>query len=170
MNVVFTATFLLVLYLKFTQPDIYADLVRVMPAVLDTYVSQLPPWAGDAIDSLLDIVKKCCSGCRFICSQLSVCKLQRSAGICQSTIIRNRGNPVFFLSLITTDNTTDKKVNSNSKSASGTEYFHRPYFYSFYLCIKKNERRKTMYAYYFLFCPISMGAIPDCSVNAAVKN
>jgi len=58
LNVVFTATFLLVLYLKFTQPDIYADLVRVMPAVLDTYVSQLPPWAGDAIDSLLDIVKK----------------------------------------------------------------------------------------------------------------
>ena len=56
LNVVFTATFLLVL--KFTQPDIYADLVRVMPAVLDTYVSQLPPWAGDAIDSLLDIVKK----------------------------------------------------------------------------------------------------------------
>lgn len=37
---------------------IYADLVRVMPAVLDTYVSQLPPWAGDAMDSLLDIVKK----------------------------------------------------------------------------------------------------------------
>lgn len=58
LNVVFTATFLLVLYLKFTQPDIYADLVRVMPAVLDTYVSQLPPWAGDAMDSLLDIVKK----------------------------------------------------------------------------------------------------------------
>ena len=26
-----------------------------------------------------------------------------------------------------------------------------------------------MYEYYFLFCPISMGAIPDCSVNAAVK-
>lgn len=74
--------------------------------------------------------------------------------------------PFFIMSLIT----TDKKVNSNSKSASGTEYFHRPYFYSFYLCIKKNERRKTMYAYYFLFCPISMGAIPDCSVNAAVKN
>ena len=58
LNVIFTATFLLVLYLKFTQPDIYADLVRVMPAVLDTYVSQLPPWAGDAMDSLLDIVKK----------------------------------------------------------------------------------------------------------------
>lgn len=29
LNVVFTATFLLVLYLKFTQPDIYADLERV---------------------------------------------------------------------------------------------------------------------------------------------
>ena len=58
LNVLFAATFLYVLYLKFTQPDIYADLVRVMPAVLDTYVSQLPPWAGDAIDSLLDIVKK----------------------------------------------------------------------------------------------------------------
>ena len=58
LNVVFTATFLFVLYLKFTQPDIYADLVRVMPAVLDAYVSQLPPWAGDAMDSLLDIVKK----------------------------------------------------------------------------------------------------------------
>lgn len=58
LNVLFAATFLLVLYLKFTQPDIYADLVRVMPAVLDTYVSQLPPWAGDAMDSLLDIVKK----------------------------------------------------------------------------------------------------------------
>ena len=58
LNVIFTATFLFVLYLKFTQPDIYADLVRVMPAVLDTYVSQLPPWAGDAMDSLLDIVKK----------------------------------------------------------------------------------------------------------------
>ena len=58
LNVVFTATFLFVLYLKFTHPDVYADLVRVMPAVLDTYVSQLPPWAGDAIDSLLDIVKK----------------------------------------------------------------------------------------------------------------
>ena len=57
--------------------NIYADLVRVMPAVLDTYVSQLPPWAGDAIDSLLDIVKrKCCSGCEFIHSQLSVCKLK----------------------------------------------------------------------------------------------
>lgn len=58
LNVVFTATFLYVLYLKFTHPDVYADLVRVMPAVLDTYVSQLPPWAGDAMDSLLDIVKK----------------------------------------------------------------------------------------------------------------
>lgn len=58
LNVLFAATFLYVLYLKFTQPDIYADLVRVMPAVLDTYVSQLPPWAGDAMDSLLDIVKK----------------------------------------------------------------------------------------------------------------
>lgn len=58
LNVIFTATLLFVLYLKFTQPDIYADLVRVMPAVLDTYVSQLPPWAGDAMDSLLDIVKK----------------------------------------------------------------------------------------------------------------
>lgn len=58
LNVLFVATFLYVLYLKFTQPDIYADLVRVMPAVLDTYVSQLPPWAGDAMDSLLDIVKK----------------------------------------------------------------------------------------------------------------
>lgn len=58
LNVVFTATFLFVLYLKFTHPDVYADLVRVMPAVLDTYVSQLPPWAGDAMDSLLDIVKK----------------------------------------------------------------------------------------------------------------
>lgn len=46
LNVLFAATFLYVLYLKFTQPDIYADLVRVMPAVLDTYVSQLPPWAG----------------------------------------------------------------------------------------------------------------------------
>lgn len=58
LNVVFTATFLLVLYLKFTQPDIYADLVRVMPAVLDAYISQLPPWAGDVMDGLLDIVKK----------------------------------------------------------------------------------------------------------------
>ena len=58
LNVLFAATFLYVLYLKFTQPDIYADLVRVMPVVLDTYVSQLPPWAGDAMDSLLDIVKK----------------------------------------------------------------------------------------------------------------
>lgn len=58
LNVLFAATFLYVLYLKFTQPDIYADLVRVMPAVLDTYVSQLPPWAGDAMDSLLDIFKK----------------------------------------------------------------------------------------------------------------
>lgn len=58
LNVLFAATFLYVLYLKFTQPDIYADLVRVMPAMLDTYVSQLPPWAGDAMDSLLDIVKK----------------------------------------------------------------------------------------------------------------
>lgn len=58
LNVLFAATFLYVLYLKFTQPDIYADLVRVMPAVLDTYVFQLPPWAGDAMDSLLDIVKK----------------------------------------------------------------------------------------------------------------
>lgn len=58
LNVLFAATFLYVLYLKFTQQDIYADLVRVMPAVLDTYVSQLPPWAGDAMDSLLDIVKK----------------------------------------------------------------------------------------------------------------
>lgn len=58
LNVLFAATFLYVLYLKFTQPDIYADLVRVMPAVLDAYVSQLPPWAGDAMDSLLDIVKK----------------------------------------------------------------------------------------------------------------
>lgn len=58
LNVLFAATFLYVLYLKFTQPDIYADLVRVMPAVLDTYVSQLPPWAGDAMDSLLNIVKK----------------------------------------------------------------------------------------------------------------
>lgn len=58
LNVLFAATFLYVLYLKFTQPNIYADLVRVMPAVLDTYVSQLPPWAGDAMDSLLDIVKK----------------------------------------------------------------------------------------------------------------
>lgn len=58
LNIIFTATFLLVLYLKFTHPDVYADLVRVMPAVLDTYVSQLPPWAGDAMDSLLDIVKK----------------------------------------------------------------------------------------------------------------
>lgn len=58
LNVLFAATFLYVLYLKFTQPDIYADLVRVMPAVLDTYVSQLPPWARDAMDSLLDIVKK----------------------------------------------------------------------------------------------------------------
>ena len=58
LHVLFAATFLYVLYLKFTQPDIYADLVRVMPAVLDTYVSQLPPWAGDAMDSLLDIVKK----------------------------------------------------------------------------------------------------------------
>lgn len=58
LNVLFAATFLYVLYLKFTQPDIYADLVRVMPAVLDTYVSQLPPWTGDAMDSLLDIVKK----------------------------------------------------------------------------------------------------------------
>lgn len=58
LNVLFAATFLYVLYLKFTQPDIYADLVRVMPAVLDTYVSQLPPWAGYAMDSLLDIVKK----------------------------------------------------------------------------------------------------------------
>lgn len=58
LNVLFAATFLYVLYLKFTQPDIYADLVRVMPAALDTYVSQLPPWAGDAMDSLLDIVKK----------------------------------------------------------------------------------------------------------------
>lgn len=58
LNVLFAATLLYVLYLKFTQPDIYADLVRVMPAVLDTYVSQLPPWAGDAMDSLLDIVKK----------------------------------------------------------------------------------------------------------------
>lgn len=58
LNVLFAATFLYVLYLKFTQPDIYADLVRVMPAVLDTYVSQLPPWDGDAMDSLLDIVKK----------------------------------------------------------------------------------------------------------------
>lgn len=58
LNVLFAATFLYVLYLKFTQPDIYADLVRIMPAVLDTYVSQLPPWAGDAMDSLLDIVKK----------------------------------------------------------------------------------------------------------------
>ena len=58
LNVIFTAAFLLVLYLRFTQPDIYADLVRVMPAMLDTCVSQLPPWAGDAMDSLLDIVKK----------------------------------------------------------------------------------------------------------------
>lgn len=58
LNVLFAATFLYVLYLKFTQPDIYADLVRVMPAVLDAYVSQLPPWAGDAMNSLLDIVKK----------------------------------------------------------------------------------------------------------------
>lgn len=58
LNVLFAATFLYVLYLKFTQPDIYADLVRVMPTVLDAYVSQLPPWAGDAMDSLLDIVKK----------------------------------------------------------------------------------------------------------------
>ena len=87
LNVLFAATFLYVLYLKFTQPDIYADLVRVMPAVLDAYVSQLPPWAGDAMDSLLDIVKKYCSGCKFIHSLLSVCKLQRPAGICQSAII-----------------------------------------------------------------------------------
>lgn len=35
LNVVFTATFLLVLYLKFTQPDIYADLVRVMSKIMN---------------------------------------------------------------------------------------------------------------------------------------
>ena len=58
LNVLFAATFLYVLYLKFTQPDIYADLVRVMPAVMGASVSKLPPWAGDAMDSLLDIVKK----------------------------------------------------------------------------------------------------------------
>ena len=58
LNVLFAATVLYVLYRKFTQPDIYAYLVSVMPAVLDAYVSPLPPWAGDAMDSLLDIVKK----------------------------------------------------------------------------------------------------------------
>lgn len=31
---------------------------------------------------------------------------------------------------------------SLSKSTYGTEYFHGLYLYSFYLCIKKNERRK----------------------------
>ena len=93
--------------------------------------------------------RKCCSGCRFIHSQLSVCKLQRSAGICQSAIIRNRGNPVFFLSLIT----TDKKVNSNSKSASGTEYFHGLYLYSFYLCIKKTKGEKQCISIIFNCVP-----------------
>ena len=48
-------------------------------------------------------------------TDVSVCKLQRSAGVCQSAIIRNRENPVFFMKKIESISHSYQKKGRRSK-------------------------------------------------------